>query len=65
MEQDDGRPVCLRSFEQLLQFVSVKAHDNLAVNHGDRCRHVPKLLQLIQRCFIRRNVSVDELSLAL
>jgi len=24
MEQDDGRPVCLRSFEQLLQFVSVK-----------------------------------------
>ncbi len=34
----------LLSFQKLLQLVAVKAHNNLSVNHGDRDRHVTKLL---------------------
>jgi hypothetical protein len=37
----------LLSFEKLLQLIAVKAHDDLSVNHGDWCRHVTKLLQLV------------------
>src|SRR5260370_8565332 len=55
----------LRSFQKLLQLVAVKAHDNLSVNHGDRGRHVTKLLQFVQRCFIAGNVPIRELNLVL
>jgi hypothetical protein len=51
------RQAPLLSFQKLLQLITVKAHDNLAVNHGDRCRHVAKLLQFVQRRFIGGNVS--------
>ncbi len=57
--------ICLGSFQKLLQLTTVKAHDNLSVNHGDRGRHVTKLLQFGQRCFIAGNVSIHEFNLVL
>jgi hypothetical protein len=55
----------LLSFQKLLQFVALKAHHNLSVNHGDRGRHVTKLLQFGQRCVIAGNVSIHEFNLVL
>src|SRR5260370_6017937 len=55
----------LLSFQKLLQLVAVKAHNNLSVNHGDRGRHVTKLLQFVQLCFVAANVSIHAFNLVL
>ncbi len=39
----------LPSFQEFLQLIAVKAHDNLSVNHDDWGRHITKLLQFGQR----------------
>src|SRR5260370_14560897 len=61
-DKDTRTPlICLRSFQKSLQLITVKAHDNLSVNHGDLGRHVSKLRQFVQRCLIRRNLPIREL----
>src|SRR5258708_40205541 len=65
-DKDTRTPlICLRSLQKSLQLIMVKTHDNLSVNHGDRGRHVTKLLQFVQCCLIGGNVPIRELNLVL
>ena len=55
----------LCNFEEFLQLIAVKAHDDLPVNHGDWSGHIAKLLEFGNRRFIGGDVSIRELNLVL